>query len=383
MRITIVQGAFLPVPPLLGGGVEKLWFGLGKEFARLGHQVTHVSRRYDSLPDSEIIEGVQHLRIRGFDAPASKVLYRICDLLYALGAFRALPAADILVTNCIWLPVLIRNAKKGALYVHVARYPKGQMRLYAHAARLQTVSETVAVVIRKELPTLADKVHVIPPFLINSPPAINFKETRNNRKKTFLYVGRVHPEKGLHLLIPAFRGACQALHGEWKLEIVGPTKANMGGGGEKYLAELKNLCGGAPDILWHGFVSADELNALYKSSSLFVYPSLAEHGESFGSAPLEAMSLGCPALVSNLQCFTEFIEKDVNGFVFDHKKPHPVDELAAQMNLAISDQGRLNEVAARAYATTHSYQLEEIARRYIEDFENVICEQMRSGRRAA
>jgi hypothetical protein len=27
MKITIIQGAFLPVPPLLGGGVEKMWFG--------------------------------------------------------------------------------------------------------------------------------------------------------------------------------------------------------------------------------------------------------------------------------------------------------------------------------------------------------------------
>jgi hypothetical protein len=37
MRITIVQGAFLPVPPVLGGAVEKIWFALGKEFASRGH----------------------------------------------------------------------------------------------------------------------------------------------------------------------------------------------------------------------------------------------------------------------------------------------------------------------------------------------------------
>ena len=50
MKITILQGAFLPVPTKRGGAVEKVWFGLGREFARLGHTVTHVSRRCDDLP---------------------------------------------------------------------------------------------------------------------------------------------------------------------------------------------------------------------------------------------------------------------------------------------------------------------------------------------
>ena len=53
MKITIVQGAFLPVPPLLGGAVEKCWQALGQEFARRGHQVTHVSRAYGDLPARE------------------------------------------------------------------------------------------------------------------------------------------------------------------------------------------------------------------------------------------------------------------------------------------------------------------------------------------
>jgi hypothetical protein len=46
MRITIVQGAFLPVPPLLGGAVEKMWFGLAPEFVRHGHEVVYISRRF-------------------------------------------------------------------------------------------------------------------------------------------------------------------------------------------------------------------------------------------------------------------------------------------------------------------------------------------------
>src|SRR5262245_45371217 len=128
LRITIVQGAFLPVPPLLGGGVEKLWFGLGKEFARRGHHVVHVSRRFRDLARTEIIGGVEHRRVHGFNAPRSKIYFRFLDALYALNVARQLPPADILITNTIFLPLLIRSTRAGRLYVHVARYPKGQMR---------------------------------------------------------------------------------------------------------------------------------------------------------------------------------------------------------------------------------------------------------------
>ena len=70
MKITLLQGAFLPVPPLRGGAVEKMWFRLGQEFAARGHGVTHVSRGGDGLPEREEIAGVRHVRVRGYDQPA-------------------------------------------------------------------------------------------------------------------------------------------------------------------------------------------------------------------------------------------------------------------------------------------------------------------------
>ena len=75
MKITIVTGAFFPVPPILGGAVEKVWFALGQEFVRRGHQVTHISRSHPDLPEREEIAGVQHrrvarLRTAGFDREA-------------------------------------------------------------------------------------------------------------------------------------------------------------------------------------------------------------------------------------------------------------------------------------------------------------------------
>lgn len=370
LRITIVQGAFLPVPPLMGGGVEKLWSGLGREFARRGHQVCHVSRSFRDLPQTELVEGVQHLRVRGFDAPRSTFVYRCLDALYALNVARQLPPADILVTNCIFLPLLIRRARAGQLYVHVARYPKGQMWLYRHAKRLQTVSTAVGDAIKAELPDCAAKVKVIFPFLINDPPEIDFSASWPRADKSILYVGRIHPEKGVDLLIRAFL-LLRALPGgeAAKLTIVGPHEFARGGGGEKYLAQLKQLGAEAGEsIVWPGFVSTEELNRLYSQASLFVYPSLADQGEAFGAAPLEAMSLGSPAVVSGLACFRDFVSHGVDGFVFDHRRPDALEQLTGAMQSALADPAWLQSIARAAHARAREFTLEKIATQYLEDF---------------
>src|SRR5690349_10291048 len=130
LRITIVQGAFLPVPPLLGGAVEKVWFALGQEFARQGHHVVHVGRSHPDLPVDSTENGVTYRRVRGYDTPNSMWRLKAMDLLYSLRVRRILPAADILVTNTFWLPLVERRPSRGVPYVHVARYPKGQLKLY-------------------------------------------------------------------------------------------------------------------------------------------------------------------------------------------------------------------------------------------------------------
>ena len=61
MKITIVLGAFFPVPPTMGGGVEKVWFTLAPEFVKRGHEVVIVSRKIPNLPREEAIAGVKHL----------------------------------------------------------------------------------------------------------------------------------------------------------------------------------------------------------------------------------------------------------------------------------------------------------------------------------
>ncbi len=373
MKVTIVQGAFLPVPPLLGGAVEKIHQALGKEFARRGCSVTHISRRYPGLPNQETAEGVEHRRVAGFDSPRSLAVLKLLDLVYSLRVLRVLPKADIIVTNTFWLPMLLRAPKYGAVYVNVNRYPRRQMRFYRHAARLQAVSQVVADAITAQTPTVRDKVRVIAnPLPENWCDPV--PDLAQPRRREILYVGRVHPEKGVGLLLDAFaRVAHGALKG-WRLVIVGPAEAKMGGGGADYLTRLQKQAAPIQECVdWIGPVfDNSELKCYYDRASFFAYPSLAAQGESFGLSPLEAMARGCIPIVSDLACFRNYLQPGHNGFVFNHISTNSADALAECLSESIRLEGELIAMRQQGLETAQRFTPAKVAEQFLEDF-HIIC----------
>jgi glycosyltransferase involved in cell wall biosynthesis len=372
MRITIVLGAFFPVPPIMGGAVEKGWFALAREFARRGHEVTEISRAVPQFPERETIDGVQHVRVPGSNSPKSLVWLKLLDLIYSLRVRSVLPPADVLVTNTFWLPMLLRNGSRGKIYVHVARFPKGQMRFYRHAARLQTPSRSVADAVAAEVPESRDKVVVVPyprPEARSQqalPPPISAREN------VILYVGRVHPEKGVHLLVEAFTRAPDEMFRGWKAVIVGPVESKFGGGGDEYLRRLKDIAGDRREVEWRGAIFDDaELEREYGAAKIFVYPSLAERGETFGLAPLEAMAHSCAVLVSSLGCFGDFIRDRETGFIFDHRSAAPVDTLRTQLRHLVADDALLTRVAEAGYRKACEFTAKAVAAQFLQDFEKL------------
>jgi glycosyltransferase involved in cell wall biosynthesis len=364
MKITIVLGAFFPVPPTMGGAIEKVWYDLGREFARRGHEVVMISRRTADLPGEEILEGVRHLRVRGFDSPGSLLLLKILDLIYSWGVRRILPASDIIVTNTFWLPIFRRGA-----YVHVGRYPKGQMRSYGGAVRLQAPSRAIADAIKSEVPALAEKVRMIP-YPAPSPVSLSAPPPLGERPKVILYVGRVHPEKGVHLLVEAFEQP-RTVFADWKLMIVGPVEGKFGGGGEDYLRKLKRS--GNPRVVFAGAIfDRAALETQLRGARIFVYPSLAERGESFGLAPLEAMTQRCAVLVSKLACFSDFVHDHATGFVFDHRVSDPATALADALEKIMTEPAVASGVADAGLSQSAEFALPRIADQFLSDFESIV-----------
>jgi len=103
--------------------------------------------------------------------------------------------------------------------------------------------------------------------------------------RRFLYVGRLHPLKGLHLAFEAFARA----------EIPGATLTVVGSGGEeKRLRKLSESLGISNAIEWIGKVRRPQLREYYQSHDVLLAPSLYESG---GMTAIEAMSLGRPCIV--------------------------------------------------------------------------------------
>jgi glycosyltransferase involved in cell wall biosynthesis len=109
-------------------------------------------------------------------------------------------------------------------------------------------------------------------------------------KPTVLFLGRLHPKKGLELLITAFgHFAGQAPHA--RLAIVGPGDA-------AYREKLNSLAlqlGISDRVFFLGHLSGREKWAALAAATVFVLPS---YQENFAITVVEAMSIGTPVLIS-------------------------------------------------------------------------------------
>jgi glycosyltransferase involved in cell wall biosynthesis len=375
MRINIVIGPFYPIPPVLGGAVEKVHLRLAGAYRDAGHQVTMVSRRYAGFADDEVADGIRHLRIASSDRGSSLPVNLGLDLRYSLRVARALPAADITITNGFFLPLVLPRRRAGKIYVQIGRYPKGQMALYRRADRLQAVSKAVGRAVARQAPGLAPKIRVIGYAI---PDVFFAGDDAAPRERVVLYVGRIAREKGIELLLSAFAMLRERLPADvlaaWTVRIIGPHRIEQGGDGDDYLTELRGFAAERAVACEFAGPIFDEqaLAAAYRRAAIFVYPSLAETGEALPVAPLEAMAAGCAAVVSGLQCFADYIGDDVTGLTFDHRGRDPAADLAAKLARLIAEPDLLARIAAAGRATAATFSVAPIAARMLDDFRTLL-----------
>jgi glycosyltransferase involved in cell wall biosynthesis len=361
-----VQGAFLPVPTKRGGAVEKVWFALGQEFARRGHEVVHYSRWSDGLPETETIAGVRHVRVPGANTPSSLVLLKWQDLLYTRRVARKLAPADVVATNTFWAPLIFSPVRHGPLWVHVQRYPKGQMILYRRAARLQTVSKVIADAIVQQAPVYRSRVCIIPNPL---PPLVAPAGAPVRDPHLVLFVGRLHPEKGLELFLQAAQCALRT-RPHLRFRIVGPWEARFGGGGETFHQRLRELAAPlGPAVEFTGPVFDESvLAAHFASASVFVYPSLAAKGEASPVAPLEALARGCPVVISDLDCFEETLGRGDYVRRFDHAAPDAPEKFAAAISASLGEQGAWETSSRAAIQRAARFSIDQVGELYLKGF---------------
>ena len=156
---------------------------------------------------------------------------------------------------------------------------------------------------------------------------------------------------------------------------------SAGGGGQAWLDErlAAPRAAGLP-IEWLG-PEYDEAGLCrhYEEASIFVYPSLAEQGETFGLAPLEAMAFGAVPIVSALACFRDFISPGENGLVFDHRRQDAAALLAEQMVFLASQPERREAMAREARKVRETHHPSAIADAFLACFQDMLQQPSPSG----
>jgi glycosyltransferase involved in cell wall biosynthesis len=124
----------------------------------------------------------------------------------------------------------------------------------------------------------------------------------------FLYVGRLSQEKGIDDLLRAFQAVLPGMPGA-RLSVVGA------GPDKEQLLSLSDELGLHDSVAFTGPKSLPEIAALFETSTALVLPS---HSEPWGLVVNEALSYGCPVVVSNsCGCVPDLVINNVTGFSFD------------------------------------------------------------------
>jgi poly(glycerol-phosphate) alpha-glucosyltransferase len=150
-----------------------------------------------------------------------------------------------------------------------------------------------------------------------------------------LFLGRVHPKKGLDILIPALADVLPSVDATMCV-IAGPIDPDYR---DRFAALLRQHRLDTR-ITLAGTVAGTIKAALLKHAAVFVLPS---YSEGLPIAVLEALSAGCPAIVSH-QCNLPEIATAGAGIVIDPDRR----ALADACRLLLSDESRRQAMGVRA-----------------------------------
>jgi spore coat protein SA len=177
-------------------------------------------------------------------------------------------------------------------------------------------------------------------------------------QRTILMVGRMSPEKGIHVLLEAFRSIAYRFP-DTRLVLVGP----LGAVNKELLVELSDdALVHSLEVFYQGRYQ-DDLNALipadlkervqftgsvkyyttidyYQTSAMLVNPSLSE---SFGRSLIEGNACGLPIIAARAGGMTEIIQPGYNGLLVE---PGSAQDLASAMAQLMEDDAQRRAMGA-------------------------------------
>jgi len=179
------------------------------------------------------------------------------------------------------------------------------------------------------------------------------------KDKFILSVAASHPHKNLKRLIQAYDILKNRYSVDMPLVLVG----FKGRGYREVEEEIKKL-NLKNEIKFTGWITDKELAALYKSTEVFVFPSLHE---GFGIPILEAMQFGVPVVSSNATSLPEVVGGA--GLLFS---PFDTEEMAERIYQVISNESLRNSLIIKGHEKVKEFSWEKTARETLDVFNEVL-----------
>ena len=235
--------------------------------------------------------------------------------------------------------------------------------------KIATVSEFSKQDISKKTGASLSKITVIPnglrePFEQDEKLEAELDERFQLQDGFILYVGGIHERKNVARLIRAFAKLVQEQGFPGKLLVTGSVS------GALYQNKMKGLLDVVVDetgmgerVIFTGFVTDEELEALMRKTHFMIYPSLYE---GFGMPLLEAMQVGTPVVTSNLTAMPE-----VAGSAALLVDPFDVDDITNTMAKLLGDDKLREELIRKGKEVAKAYSWKRTAEEYLALYQSV------------
>lgn len=179
----------------------------------------------------------------------------------------------------------------------------------------------------------------------------------SGRKTKVLFVGRFAFNKGIDILIECIKKINEGEFGsEFEFGLVGKGPLF-----EHYLSLYK-----AANLSYHGFASDEDLDQLYKTSHIFVLPTLFE---GMPTVILEAMGKKMPIIVTDVGATLELVNSS-NGFIIEKRNVQSLFDALMTFH-RLSESEKTNMAEASYLKVKENFTWPVISKKHIELFKHI------------
>lgn len=175
------------------------------------------------------------------------------------------------------------------------------------------------------------------PYFTLIPKEIDEKLHKEKNIKRIVFVGRLHPSKGVHTLIRSLKNILKN-QDNVLLDIIGDGL---------FKNELLNLISleniPTEKIIFHGWLSHFDTIQKIKEAYLVVFPSI--YPEAFGIVGIEAMMYSKPVVAFDAGGVSEWLKNDITGFLVEVKNENKFEE---KINTLLNNETLYREFSLNA-----------------------------------